>query len=874
MTRQALLTLLFFLLATSSLASQWNDDLYQQIEQSIQSPRYGTTTVSITRYGAKPSASAKHNQRAIQRAIDRCASKGGGRVVVPAGQPFLTGAIQLKTGVCLDVEEGATLRFAFQPELYPIVETSWEGLDCYNLSPCIYAFRAADIGITGKGIIDGSGTRETWWPWCGSERYGWHTGIVSQSLGGRKRMLQNGEDGVPMIGNDGKRNPLRTFTAADGMRPQLIGLNQCHRIRIEGVTLLRSPFWVLHPLKCTDVHVRNVHFENDGPNGDGCDPESCDRVLIEDCLFNTGDDCIAIKSGRNADGRLRSMPSQNVIIRRCMMKNGHGGVVIGSEISGGCRNVFAHDCDMDSPALERVLRIKTNSCRGGIVEGIHMRDIRVGQCREAVLKINLNYEPREQCCRDYPPTVRNIVMENVTCQRSRYGVLITGLDSDTLISDVEVRNCRFDGVERGNSITGKTRNIRFQNLFVNSSLILSNPPFRHYSQWMTYSEMRRTPKSYLLDFSSRPKWSYVMGIELEAMLDTYLTYGDTAILHYCTQYTDTMISPTGNIRGYNLKEYNLDHVRTGHFVARLQQLFPSDDKRAAISTLLRQLDHQPRTQHDSVFWHKAIYSYQVWLDGIFMGLPFRALASSMLADPKTRQSVMDDAVRQAIVTYQRTLDPVTDLNRHAWDETREMFWANTDSGQSEHCWGRAQGWYVMALVELLDVLPAQHPRRQELISVLNQVLQAVVRWQDRPTGLWRQVMDAPAQAEGLDNYLEATCSSMFAYALLKSARLGYVDEALRKAGQRAYDGIINRFVRVNPDSTLSLTHCCSVAGLGPGISQHVLNAAPHVKENKRRDGSLRYYLSEPVRDNDAKGIGPFIWASLEMERIQAEKKLQ
>ena len=194
MTRQALLTLLSFLLATSSLASQWNDDLYQQIEQSIQSPRYGTTTVSITRYGAKPSASAKHNQRAIQRAIERCASKGGGRVVVPAGQPFLTGAIQLKTGVCLDVEEGATLRFAFQPELYPIVETSWEGLDCYNLSPCIYAFRAADIGITGKGIIDGCGTRETWWPWCGSERYGWHTGIVSQSLGGRKRMLQNGED--------------------------------------------------------------------------------------------------------------------------------------------------------------------------------------------------------------------------------------------------------------------------------------------------------------------------------------------------------------------------------------------------------------------------------------------------------------------------------------------------------------------------------------------------------------------------------------------------------------------------------------------------------------------------------------------------------
>ena len=474
MARHLLLFLLFSLTSLSSFASQWDDALYRQIEQSIQSPQFGSHTVVITRLGAKPSATAVHNQRAIQRAIDRCSRKGGGRVIVPAGKTFLTGAIQLKSGVCLVVEEGAVLRFAFQPEIYPIVETAWEGLDCYNLSPCIYAFKATDIGISGKGTIDGSGTRETWWPWCGAERYGWKPGIVSQSQGGRKRLLQNGEDGVPMCDEAGQRNPLRTFTLADGMRPQLIGLNQCQRIRIEGVTLLRSPFWVLHPLKCTDVHVQNVHFENDGPNGDGCDPESCDRVLIEDCLFNTGDDCIAIKSGRNGDGRLRNMPSQDIIVRRCVMKNGHGGVVIGSEISGGCRNVFAHDCEMDSPALERVLRIKTNTCRGGVVEGIHMRDIRVGQCREAVLKINLNYEPREQCCRDYPPTVRDVVMENVTCQRSRYGVLITGLEDSTQVSDVEVKNCRFDGVERGNSITGKTRAIRFQDLYINGELVSPN----------------------------------------------------------------------------------------------------------------------------------------------------------------------------------------------------------------------------------------------------------------------------------------------------------------------------------------------------------------------------------------------------------------
>ena len=868
MTRKSQLTdylfLLFALLPLHTWAQVWDKTLYQQIEQSIQVPELREDIYSIAQFGAKPSAAAAQNQKAIQKAINACAKRGGGRVTVPAGQTFRTGAIELKSGVNLHVEEGAVLEFVFEPALYPIVETSWEGLDCYNLSPCVYAFCAQDIAITGKGTIDGGGNHETWWPWCGATKYGWKEGIVSQKLGSRARLLKNGEDGEPMVDEKGKRSALRTFTAKDGMRPQLIGFNQCERVLIEDVTLLRSPFWVIHPLKCTDVTVRRVHINNDGPNGDGCDPESCDRVLIEDCFFNTGDDCIAIKSGRNRDGRTRGMPSQNIIIRHCEMKNGHGGVVIGSEISGGCKNVFAHDCVMDSPNLDRVLRIKTNSCRGGVIENIFVKDIQVGQCGESVLKINLDYEHNEVCCRGNYPTVRNVLMENVTCEKSKYGVQIIGLDEDTFVHDITVRNCHFNGVKQGNTITGKTRNIVFDKLFVNGSMCLQEKPYQHYSEWMTASEMQRTPKSYLLDFSTKPKWSYVMGIELEAMLDTYLRYGDERILHYCQEYTDTMINAMGEIRGYRLEDYNLDNIRTGHFVARMYQVKPERKNLLAIQLMMKQLQRQPRTLEDGVFWHKAIYSYQVWLDGIFMGLPYHVQTASMLLPPKEARKVYDDAVNQVTTTYRRTLDPQTGLNRHAWDETHEMFWADKQTGLSQHCWGRAQGWYTMALIELLDVLPTDYARRGEVIDLLRKDLEAIVKWQDKESGVWYQVMDAPKEEA---NYLESTCSSMFAYALLKAYRKGYVNETYREAGIKAYRGILNRFVRVNEDKTLSLTHCCSVAGLGPGISEKVLKAAPNVKENRRRDGSFSYYLSEPIRDNDAKGIGPFIWASLEMEAL-------
>ena len=853
-----------------TVAQGWDEVKYKQIEQSIRMPKFAEKTFPITKFGAKTTHTAAQNQKAIQKAIDTCSKKGGGKVIIPAGEKFLTGAITLKDGVNLVVEEGATLEFAFQPELYPIVETSWEGLECFNLSPCIYAFKAKDIAITGKGTIDGGGSNDTWWPWNGNPRFGWKEGMISQRIESRPRLLKNGEDGIPMYNEKGERTPERVFGPQDGLRPQLVSFNKCDGILLEDVTLLRSPFWVIHPLHSTDITVRRVKMINDGPNGDGCDPECCDRVLIEDCYFNTGDDCIAIKSGRNRDGRERNMPSKNIIIRNCEMKNGHGGVVIGSEISGGCQNVYAHDCVMDSPELERVLRIKTNSCRGGIIENINMRNVKVGVCKESVLKINLDYEPKEICCRGYYPTVRNVYMENVTSESSQYGVQIIGLEEDTYVYDITVKDCKFNGVKDGNFMSGKTRNVNFDNLFINGSLSLLKAPYEHYSEWLTYSEMKRVPKSFLLDFSKTPKWSYVMGIELEGMLDTYLTYGGDDILKYCQEYTDTMINEKGNIRGYDLLEYNLDNIRTGHFVTRMYNLYPEAKNKLAINTMMKQLQNQPRTIADKVFWHKAIYAYQVWLDGIFMGLPFRCLTASTQLKPKDAIKIYDDAVNQLKITYERTFDPKTGLNRHAYDETRAAFWSDQETGLSQHCWGRAQGWYSMALIEVLDALPEDYSRRGEVLDLLQKDLDAVIKWQDQESGTWYQVMDAPGR-EG--NYLESTCSSMFAYVLLKAYNKGYLGTKYRDAGIKAYQGIVKNFIRVNADKTISLTQCCEVAGLGPAATPQVIaamkkiNPKGSVKENKRRDGSYDYYLSEPIRDNDAKGVGPFIWASLEMEKL-------
>ena len=845
--------LLALLLPACAFAAGWDDNEYKRIEQSIQLPKIAERQFLITSFGAKTTATAAQNQKAINRVISLVSKKGGGKVIIPKGT-WNTGAIELKSHVNLVLEEGATLHFAFEPKLYPLVRTSWEGLACWNYSPCIYAYKATDIAITGKGTIDGGGNNDTFWQWNGSPRFGYKEGVTkeSQKLGSRSKLLKMAEDGVPF--------DERKFGMGYGLRPQLVNMVHCERILIKDVKMINSPFWVIHPLLSKNITVDGVYVWNEGPNGDGCDPEACENVLIQNCVFHTGDDCIAIKSGRNNDGRLWNQPSKNIIIRNCKMEDGHGGVVIGSEISGGCENVYAENCVMDSPHLERILRIKTNNCRGGQVQNINMRNVVVGQCKEAVVKINLDYERKEICYRGFEPIVNNVNVENVTCQKSDYGVLIIGRDSLENVYDINIKNCKFDGVVKEPvKITGKTRNVKFDNLVINGSLVLNkeDQPYKNYSEWLTYSEMKRVPHSYLLDFSSKPKWSYVMGIEMEGMLDTYEHYkeGNNAILDYLKEYPAKMIDEKGNITGYKYEDFNLDNVRTAKFILRMHNLFPTKGTEKALKTLFKQLQNQPRTK-EGVYWHKAIYANQVWLDGIFMGLPFYCNYAVQTMKPKKAEKYLNDAVDQMVKTDYRTYDEKTQLWKHAWDETHQQFWANKEDGKSQHCWARALGWYVMAMTECLDAMPENYARRQEVIDLLNKAMKSVVKYQDKKTGVWYDVLDVKSDK----NYLESTASSMFAYMLLKGYRKGYLSEEYLKAGVKAYNGILKQFIKVNADKTISLTRCCAVSGLGPG-------PGPYVKKpNYKRDGSFEYYMSEPIRDNDAKGVGPFIWASLEMEQ--------
>ncbi|MCC8142741.1 MAG: glycoside hydrolase family 28 protein [Tannerellaceae bacterium] len=459
------LLFLSFLFGITGLYAQIPEHIWaesQEIEKQIKQTHFPANLYVITDFGATAGDASALCHEAINRAITTCSEQGGGTVLIPKGE-FHTGPITLKSNVNLHLEEGAVLKFSTDPELYlPVVLTRWEGLDCYNLRPLIYAYGETNIAITGKGAIDGQGSEEHWWYMKGSPHYGWKEGMISQLDKGRPRLLEEAEAGVPI--------EERIMTLEDGLRPQLINFYNCNTILIEDVTLLNSPFWVIHPLFCESLIVRGVTINSYGPNSDGCDPESSKNVLIDNCVFDTGDDCIAIKSGRNADGRKWDVPSENIIVRNCYMKDGHGGVVVGSEISGGYRNLFVENCRMDSPNLDRVIRIKTNTCRGGVIENIYARNITVSECREAVLKINLLYELNEICDRSFPPVVRNVYLDNITSEKSKYGVLIRGLEESVNIENIHITNSSFSNVQSGgNAISGGIEGLNLKSLKINGS---------------------------------------------------------------------------------------------------------------------------------------------------------------------------------------------------------------------------------------------------------------------------------------------------------------------------------------------------------------------------------------------------------------------
>ncbi|MDR3119437.1 MAG: glycoside hydrolase family 88 protein [Mediterranea sp.] len=362
---------------------------------------------------------------------------------------------------------------------------------------------------------------------------------------------------------------------------------------------------------------------------------------------------------------------------------------------------------------------------------------------------------------------------------------------------------------------------------------------------MVESEMIRCPESWQLDFQSQLKWDYCHGLELQAMLDVYDTYGGEHIAGYAVAYADTMVRDDGSILTYKPDEYNIDRLNPGKYLFRIYDRTKDLKYKKAIDLLRSQLDTHPRND-DGGFWHKKIYPNQMWLDGVYMGSPFYA----EYAFRNSRPQDYADVVKQFLLAAKHTYDPRTGLYRHAADVSRKERWADPVTGQSAHSWGRAMGWYTMAIVDALDFIPKHEAGRDSILVILNHIAGQLTRIQDGKTGLWYQVLDRSGDK---GNYLESSCSAMFVYALFKAVRMEYIDRSYLDVAIKGYKGLLDNLIEVDKNGVVSITNGCAVAGLGG---------------KNYRSGTYEYYLSEPVRSNDPKAVGPFIMASLEWERLQ------
>lgn len=394
------------------------------LRRRIRPPRFPARRFDVTRFGADASGAAP-STAAFDRAIRACHDAGGGHVDVPAGT-FLTGPIHLRSGVDLHLADGATVRFSQNPDDYlPVVYTRWQGIELMNHSPFVYAFGQRDIAITGTGTLDGQADGTHWWSWSGPDHDDWAA------------LQQMAADGVPVA--------RRVFGAGHHLRPSFIQPYRCENVLIEGVTLRNSPMWQIHPVLCRNVTVRGVTVPTHGPNTDGCDPECCRDVLITGCTFDDGDDCVAVKSGREADGRRVGVPSENIHIERCDFRNTYGAITVGSEMSGGVRDVYARDCTLGGSALHYGLYVKANSTMGGFAEDVHLRDLRITQLNHEVVSINLNHGATG--AGPYPPRVERIEVRGVESLSSRNVYSIVGYPEDH-IRDVRLIDCTFANVQQ------------------------------------------------------------------------------------------------------------------------------------------------------------------------------------------------------------------------------------------------------------------------------------------------------------------------------------------------------------------------------------------------------------------------------------------
>lgn len=357
------------------------------------------------------------------------------------------------------------------------------------------------------------------------------------------------------------------------------------------------------------------------------------------------------------------------------------------------------------------------------------------------------------------------------------------------------------------------------------------------------SEMRHNPELWTCDGAEKPKWEYTPTLMARAFVELYNETGDTVYLNHAQRFADQFIGEDGAILTYKQSLYNMDRIQGGNFLILLHAINPQPQYLTAIETLRDQLRNQPRTAEGG-FWHKQVYEHQMWLDGLFTGTTFYARYAAWKPEPEA----WSDIAQQFLIVDNHTRK-ANGLNHHGWDESRQMAWSDPETGCSAETWGRAEGWYVMALVDVLELMPEDQPERPELVSILNRVMEALMAVRDKETHLWFQVPDKGDQ-EG--NYLESTCSAMYCYAMAKGVRIGVLDKAYEKEARQVLESLKAHKIVTNEDGTLSLIDCCAVAGLGG---------------NPFRDGTYEYYIHERIRKDDPKGVAPLILACLELHRI-------
>jgi rhamnogalacturonyl hydrolase YesR/polygalacturonase len=903
------------------------------IIKAFPQPTFKKDTISIAALGAIGNGQTS-NTLVIQKAIDALNKKGGGVVKIPSGL-WLSGPIVLKSNINLFLERGATLMFSSKMEDYPLVAGNWEGLpQMRNQSP-ISATGATNIAITGKGIIDGNGAawrmvkkeKLTDGEWKKLVSSGGFVGEDKKSWYPSEKSLKASSMKNPGVIETGKTAAFYE-SIKDFLRPNLLVLANCKNILLDGITFQNSPAWCLHPLMSENITVRNIYVKNPwfAQNGDGIDLESCKNVLIENSIFDVGDDALCMKSGRDEAGRKRGMPTENVSIKGCTVYSAHGGFVVGSEMSGGVKNIKVDNCTFIGTDIG--LRFKSARGRGGVVENIDISNIFMkGIVGEAIL-FDMYYMAKDPILlvgeqRDAPmierkpldettPIFKNIRLNNVHCEGAQKAVFIRGLP-EMHIRNIELKNMVIHANE-GIDIQEAT-NIHFSNVKIISEtksavvevmqsdslffdamdldknksplfrisgpatkdIIISNTAIGTsqgkiiystganpsstklrntvmvgreipYSQLLSNSAIQIWPDSFMLPTDKYPKWRYDQGVVLQGMNDVWKATGNKEWFNYIKKSMDFYVKEDGTINGYKREEYNLDHLNNGKILLILFKQTGDEKYAKAAALLLSQLNNHPRNS-DGGLWHKKIYPNQMWLDGLYMAQPFVAAFAQIFHE----DSLFNDIAKQFILMEKHARDQNTGLLYHGWDESKKQQWANKETGNSPHFWSRSLGWFGMALVDVLDYFPVTHPKRNELVAILNRLSIAVKKVQDPVTGLW---FDIPNKKDTKPNYPEASGSSMLTYTLAKGARMGYLPNSDYQAAAKAYKGMLKQFI-VDSAGIVNLTGTVSVSGLG---------GDPY------RDGSFEYYMKEPVVVNDPKGLGAFILCAAEMEVSEIEFK--